>query len=37
MPDVPIDAGNFRMQLGKLAEVLAQKLKREAVKDLGGL
>jgi hypothetical protein len=33
--DVHIDAGKFQMQLGKLAEVLAQKLKREAVKNLG--
>jgi len=36
MPDdVHIDAGAFQLQLGRLAEVLAQKLKREAVKHLG--
>lgn len=31
---VKVDAGTFQIQLGKLAEVLAQKLKREAVKQL---
>src|SRR5438445_4753814 len=35
MPDVHVDAGMFQMQLGRLAEVLAQKLKREATKHLG--
>jgi hypothetical protein len=33
--DIHIDAGTFQIQLGKLAEVLAQKLKREATKHLG--
>ncbi len=30
-----VDAGTFQIQLGKLAEVLAQKLKREATKQIG--
>jgi hypothetical protein len=33
--DVHIDAGTFQLQLGKLVEVLAQKLNREAVKHIG--
>jgi hypothetical protein len=33
--DIHVDAGTFQIQLGKLAEVLAQKLKREVTKHLG--